>query len=62
MLLIIQTANIFLRTNKRIIGQAFDVSHFGFLGFCSALKIPCVISFRCFPGAVIYIYIYIIGL
>ena len=42
-LFIIQTANIFLRTNKRIIGERFDIGPFGFPGFCSALKIPSVI-------------------
>ena len=56
-LFIIQTANIFLRTDKRIIGRRFDVGPFGFPGFCSALKIPCVISFGCFPVAAILLYI-----
>ena len=49
LLFIIQTANIFQRTDKRIVGRRFDVGPFGFPGFCSALKIPCVISFGCFP-------------
>ena len=56
-LFIIQTANIFLRTDKRIIGRRFDVGPFGFPGFCSALKIPCVISFGCFPVTAISLYI-----
>ena len=54
---IIQTANIFLRTDKRIIGRRFDVGPFRFPGFCSALKIPCLISFGCFPVAAILLYI-----
>ena len=36
-LYIIQTANIFLRPDKRITGQRFDVGPFGFPGFCSTL-------------------------
>ena len=56
-LFIIKTANIFLRTDKRIIGRRFDVGPFGFPGFCSAVKIPCVISFGCFPVAAILLYI-----
>ena len=46
---IIQTANIFIRTDKRIIGQRFYVGLFGFLGFSCAVKVPRVISFCCFP-------------
>ena len=56
-LFIIQTPNMFLRTDKRIISQRFDVGPFGFPGFCSALKIPCVISFGCFPVAAISLHI-----
>ena len=56
-LFIIQTANIFLRTNKRIIGQGFNVGPFCFPGFCSAIKIPCMISSGCFPVAAILLYI-----
>ena len=56
-LFIIQTANIFLRTDKRIIGRRFDVGPFGFPGFCSALKIPGMISFGCFPVAAILLYV-----
>ena len=56
-LFIIQTANIFLRTDKRIIGRRFDVGPFGFPGFCSALKIQYVISFGCFPVAAILLYV-----
>ena len=54
---IIQTTNIFLRTDKRIIGPRFDVAPFGFHSFCSALKIPCMIPFGCFPVAAILVYI-----
>ena len=57
-LFITQTANIFLRTNKRIIGRIFDVGPFGCPSFCSVLKIPCVISFGCFPvAAILFIYL-----
>ena len=56
-LFIIQAANILLRTGKRIIGRRFDVCPFGFPGFCSAVKIPCLISFGCFPVAVV-VYIF----
>ena len=56
-LYIIQTANIFLRTNKIIISPRFDVGPLGFPGICSALKIPCVISFGFFPVAAILLYI-----
>ena len=38
-LFIIQNANIFLRTDKKVIGQRFNFGPFGFHGFCSALKI-----------------------
>ena len=38
-LFIIQNANIFLRTDKKVIGRRFNVGPFGFHGFCSALKI-----------------------
>ena len=44
-LFIMQSPNIFLRTDKRIIGRRSDFGTFCFPGFCSALKIPCVISF-----------------
>ena len=44
------------KTNKRIIGRKFDVGPFGFPGFCSDLKVPCVISFACFPVAAILFY------
>ena len=37
-LFIIQTANIVLSTGKGIIGRRFDVSPFGFPGFCSCFK------------------------
>ena len=37
-LFIIQTDNIFLRAEKRIIVPRFDVDPFGFPDFCSALK------------------------
>ena len=50
---IIKTANIFIRTDKRIIGQRFYVGLFGFLGFSCALKVPRVISLCCFPMTVI---------
>ena len=56
-LFIIQTANIFLRTNKIIIARRFNVGPFGFPGFCSAFKIPCVISFGCFPVAATLLHI-----
>ena len=56
-LFIIQNTNIFLRRNKGIIGQRFDVGPFGFTGFCSALKILCMISFECCPVAAIMLYI-----
>lgn len=55
--LIIQTANIFLETVKRIIGQSFDVGLLHFPGFCSVLKISCLISFGCFPVAAIILYL-----
>ena len=45
---VILTANIFLRTDKIIIGRRFHVDSFSFPGFCSALKVPCVISIGCF--------------
>ena len=56
-LFIIQTANIFLRTDKRIIGQKFDVGRFGFSGFFGGFKIPCVISFGCFLVGAVLLYI-----
>ena len=54
---IIQTDNIFLRTDKRIIGRRFNVGSFGFPGFCSAIKIPCVILFGYFAVAAKLLYI-----
>ena len=56
-LFVIQSANIFLRTDKRIISQRFDVGPFVFPGFCSALKIPCMISFGCFLVETMFLYI-----
>ena len=61
-LFIIQTAKLFLRTDKRIIGRRFDVGLFGFSGFCSALQIPCAISFVYFPVAAILLHISAISL
>ena len=52
-LFIIQTADIFLRTDQRIIGRRFDIGPFDFPVFCSAPKIPRVISFEYFPVAAI---------
>ena len=54
---IMQTANIFLRTDKIIIGRRFNVGLFGFPGFCSALKIRCVASFGCFRATAISLHI-----
>ena len=56
-LFIIQAANIFLRIDKRIIDGRFYVGPFNFPCFCSALNIPCMISFGCFPVAAILSYI-----
>ena len=56
-LLIIKTTNIFLRTDKRIIGRKIGISPFGFPGVWSAHVIPCVISLECFPVAAILLYI-----
>ena len=47
-LFITQTANIFLRTDKIIIGQRFDVGPFDF---------PCVVLFGCFPVAATLLHI-----
>ena len=56
-LFIIQTANIFLGMNKRIISWRFDVGPFRFPSFGKALKILCMISFQCFLVAAILLYI-----
>ena len=50
------TANFFLRMDKRIIGRRFDAAPLGFPGICSALKIPCVISFGYFPVTAFLLY------
>ena len=39
-LFIIQTADIFIRTDQRIIGRRFEVGPFGFSVFFSARRIP----------------------
>ena len=54
---IMQTANIFLRTDKIIISRRFNVGLLGFPGFCSALKILCVASLGCFRVTAISLHI-----
>ena len=48
------TEYLFYRTP---LDDCFDVDPFGFPGFCSAPKIPCVISFGCYPVSSILLYI-----
>ena len=56
-LFIMQTANIFVRTDKIIIGRRFNVGLLGFPGFCSALKMLCVVSLGGFRVTAISLYI-----
>ena len=56
-LFIIQTGNIFVIRDNRIIGRKFDVAVFGLPSFCSALKNPCLISYGCLPVVAILLYI-----